>query len=88
MTELHVVRVFVGTGDLGGNELGVFLDGKVIPVERRLALTAELGFSETVYVDDLETARIALMRDDWMLVPAALRIARGKSSEPAIELLG
>jgi predicted PhzF superfamily epimerase YddE/YHI9 len=60
MTELHVVRVFVGTGDLGGNELGVFLDGKVIPVERRLALTAELGFSETVYVDDLETARIAI----------------------------
>jgi predicted PhzF superfamily epimerase YddE/YHI9 len=65
MTELHVVRVFVGRGDVGGNELGVFLVGEVIPVERRLAVTAELGFSETVFVDDLETARMAIF------VPAA-----------------
>ncbi len=65
MTELHVVRVFVGPGGNGGNELGVFLDGKVIPPHRRLALTAELGFSETVFVDDLATARIAIF------VPAA-----------------
>ena len=60
MTNLHVVRVFVGSGDAGGNELGVFLDGEVIAPEIRLAVTAELGFSETVYVDDLETARIAI----------------------------
>jgi hypothetical protein len=28
MPELHVVRVFVGPGDTGGNELGVFLARK------------------------------------------------------------
>ena len=65
MTEYHVVRVFVGPGDSGGNELAVFLDGAPIPPERRLALTAELGFSETVFVDDLDAARIAIF------VPAA-----------------
>ncbi|MBA3687852.1 MAG: PhzF family phenazine biosynthesis protein [Chloroflexi bacterium] len=60
MTKFHVVRVFVGPGDTGGNELGVFLDGAVIPQDRRLAVTAELGFSETVFVDDLATAQIAI----------------------------
>lgn len=60
MTKLHVVRVFVGPGDTGGNELGVFLDGAVIPRDRRLAVTAELGFSETVFVDDLATAQIVI----------------------------
>lgn len=65
MPQLHVVRVFVGPGDIGGNELGVFLDGAAIPQDRRLAVTAELGFSETVFVDDLATAQIAIF------VPAA-----------------
>lgn len=65
MPQFHVVRVFVGPGDTGGNELGVFLDGAAIPQDRRLAVTAELGFSETVFVDDLATAQIAIF------VPAA-----------------
>ena len=65
MPQLHVVRVFVGPGDTGGNELGVFLDGAAISHDRRLAVTAELGFSETVFVEDLATAQIAIF------VPAA-----------------
>jgi predicted PhzF superfamily epimerase YddE/YHI9 len=65
MPQVHVVRVFVGPGDTGGNELGVFLDGAAVPQDRRLAVTAELGFSETVFVDDLATAQIAIF------VPAA-----------------
>ena len=60
MTDVHVVRVFVGPGGAGGNELAVYLEGNKVPPERRLAVTAELGFSETVFVDDLETARIAI----------------------------
>jgi len=60
MTTFHVVSVFVGPGDTGGNELGVFLDGGSIAPDWRLAVTAELGFSETVFVDDLATARIAI----------------------------
>lgn len=52
MTQLAVIRVFVGPGGSGGNPLGVFLDGAAIPPSRRLAVAAELGFSETVFVDD------------------------------------
>lgn len=51
MTALHVLRVFVGPGGRGGNPLGVFLDGPAIEADRRQAVAAELGFSETVFVD-------------------------------------
>lgn len=60
MTQLHVVRVFLGPGGTAGNLLAVFLDGAAIPPERRLIVTAELGFSETVFVDDVATGRIAI----------------------------
>lgn len=52
MTSLHVLRVFVGPDGGGGNLLGVFLNGAAIPEQRRQAVTVELGFSETVFVDD------------------------------------
>src|SRR5256885_13049130 len=55
MTEphvLHVLRVFVGPDGRGGNPLGVFLDGSRIPDARRRAVALDLGFSETVFVDD------------------------------------
>jgi predicted PhzF superfamily epimerase YddE/YHI9 len=52
-TELHVLKVFVGPDGRGGNPLGVVLDGAAIPgTARRQAVAAELGFSETVFVDD------------------------------------
>jgi predicted PhzF superfamily epimerase YddE/YHI9 len=52
MPELHVLRVFCGEGGGGGNPLGVFLAGNEIPAEDRQGIAAELGFSETVFVDD------------------------------------
>ena len=52
MTELHVLRVFVGPDGGGGNPLGIFLNGSAVPADRRQATAAELGFSETVFVDD------------------------------------
>lgn len=52
MTTLHVVRVFVGHDGGGGNPLGVFLHGPQVPDQRRQAVAADLGFSETVFVDD------------------------------------
>jgi predicted PhzF superfamily epimerase YddE/YHI9 len=52
MTELHVLRVFVGPDGRGGNPLGVFLDGAAIPPDRRQAVALDLGYSETVFVDD------------------------------------
>jgi predicted PhzF superfamily epimerase YddE/YHI9 len=50
-TTLHVLRVFLGPGDRGGNGLGVFLDGPSIPQDRRQPVATELGFAETVFVD-------------------------------------
>ena len=52
MAELHVLRVFVAPEGTGGNPLGVFLDGPAVPEGRRQEIAADLGFSETVFVDD------------------------------------
>ena len=51
---LNVLKVFVGTdgNPTGGNPLGVFLDGGGVPEQARQRVAAELGFSETVFVDD------------------------------------
>jgi predicted PhzF superfamily epimerase YddE/YHI9 len=49
---LHLLRVFCGDGDSGGNALGVFLDGQSVPPEARQRVAAELGLPETVFVDD------------------------------------
>jgi predicted PhzF superfamily epimerase YddE/YHI9 len=52
MATLHVLRVFCDADDRHGNPLGVFLDGTEVPAERRQRTAHELGFSETVFVDD------------------------------------
>jgi predicted PhzF superfamily epimerase YddE/YHI9 len=54
VSRLHVLKVFVGEDGAGGNPLGVFLDGGEIQEGDRQAVAADLGFSETVFVDDSE----------------------------------
>ncbi|HEX4668570.1 MAG TPA: PhzF family phenazine biosynthesis protein [Solirubrobacterales bacterium] len=56
MPRLHVLRVFTGEDGRFGNPLGVFLDGPAVPADRRQTVATALGFSETVFVDDLEAA--------------------------------
>jgi predicted PhzF superfamily epimerase YddE/YHI9 len=60
MPELHVLRVFVNDEDEWGNPLGVFLDGGDVPEAERQRVAAELGFSETVYVEDRGSGRIRI----------------------------
>jgi predicted PhzF superfamily epimerase YddE/YHI9 len=55
MATLHVLRVFTDQAGEWGNPLGVFLDGDEVPEGRRQALARELGFSETVFVDNAES---------------------------------
>ncbi len=50
--DLHVLRVFTDEHGGGGNPLGVFLAGDAVPRARRQDVAAEIGFSETVFVDD------------------------------------
>jgi predicted PhzF superfamily epimerase YddE/YHI9 len=57
MTMLHVLRVFVGPDGRGGNPLGVFVDGLAIAPSDRQAVAAELGFSETVFVEAIADGR-------------------------------
>lgn len=51
MATLHVLRVFTAGGE-HGNPLGVFLAGEEVPEGRRQVVAADLGYSETVFVED------------------------------------
>jgi predicted PhzF superfamily epimerase YddE/YHI9 len=59
VAELHVLRVFCGP-DGGGNPLGVFLEGGEVAEERRQQVAMELGFAETVFVDDAATGALRI----------------------------
>ncbi|MER7766360.1 PhzF family phenazine biosynthesis protein [Kitasatospora sp. NPDC096140] len=59
MTEYEVLRVFCGPDGRYGNELGVVRDGAAVPERAdRQRIAHELGFSETVFVDDPERGEI------------------------------
>jgi len=55
---MHVVRVFVGADGNGGNALGVFLDAYDWAADRRQKIAADLGFSETVFVERTGSGRL------------------------------
>jgi predicted PhzF superfamily epimerase YddE/YHI9 len=60
MARLHVLKVFVGEDGAGGNPLGVFLQGGEVPEGDRQSVAADLGFSETVFVDDAERGELRI----------------------------
>jgi predicted PhzF superfamily epimerase YddE/YHI9 len=60
VAELHVLRVFVNEDREWGNGLGVFLEGSAMAEDNRQRIAAELGFSETVFVEDREAGLIRI----------------------------
>ena len=60
MPQLHLLRVFCSDDDSGGNPLGVFLQGAEVPGEQRQSVAADLGLSETVFVDDAERGEVRI----------------------------
>jgi predicted PhzF superfamily epimerase YddE/YHI9 len=58
--QLHVLKVFLGEGGAGGNPLGVFLQGNEVPEEDRQGVAADLGFSETVFVEEASQGRLRI----------------------------
>ncbi len=60
MPRLHVLKVFVGEDGTGGNPLGVFLGAAAIGPAQRQAIAADLGYSETVFVDDAAAGRLEI----------------------------
>lgn len=89
MTRLQVLKVFVGDDGRGGNPLGVFVDAADWPSDRRQRVAAELGFSETVFVQDagrgevrihtpaveLPLAGHPLVGTSWLLHREGLQVA-------------
>jgi predicted PhzF superfamily epimerase YddE/YHI9 len=57
---LDVLRVFVAPDGRGGNPLGVFLEPDALGGADPQRIAADLGFSETVFVDDRLTARLRI----------------------------
>jgi predicted PhzF superfamily epimerase YddE/YHI9 len=55
---LHLLRVFCDDDGTGGNPLAVFLDGAEVPAPARQAVAADLGLSETVFVDNAERGEL------------------------------
>lgn len=60
MVSVTVLRVFVGSEDNGGNPLGVVADSLTVPPHARQRMAAELGFSETVFIDDHRDGRLQI----------------------------
>lgn len=60
MPTLHVLRVFVNEDGEWGNRLGVFLEGGQVTESDRQGVAKELGFSETVFVDDSAAGQLRI----------------------------
>jgi len=91
MATLHVLRVFTDEAGAHGNPLGVFLDGGEVPEERRQAVAHELGFSETVFVEEPASGAIRIFTPGLELpfaghptVGAAWLLAREGFPVPAL----
>jgi predicted PhzF superfamily epimerase YddE/YHI9 len=57
---LRVLRVFCDAHGRAGNPLGVFLDDPPVPKAARQATAARLGFSETVFFDDVSRGTLEI----------------------------
>jgi predicted PhzF superfamily epimerase YddE/YHI9 len=60
MPTLHLLRVFCSEDGSGGNPLGVFLHGAEVAPELRQEVAADLGLSETVFVDDAQSGEVRI----------------------------
>lgn len=60
MPQVRVLRVFTDEHGRYGNPLGVVLDPGGLGPDDRQALATRLGYSETVFVDDLPAARVQI----------------------------
>jgi predicted PhzF superfamily epimerase YddE/YHI9 len=91
MPTLHVLRVFTAADGSHGNPLGVFLAGGDVPPDRRQEVAIDLGFSETVFVDDPAAAEIRIFAPDMEMpfaghpcVGTAWLLAREAGEVPAL----
>lgn len=60
MPAYHLLNVFTAPDESHGNPLGVFLEPGAWSAEQRQRIAAELGYSETVFVDDAATGELRI----------------------------
>src|SRR4051794_27358250 len=60
MASYHLLNVFTAEDGSHGNALGVFIDGAEVPESERQRVAADLGYSETVFVDDMADGRLQI----------------------------
>ncbi len=60
MPAYHLLNVFCAEDGAHGNPLAVFADGTAFAEERRQPIATELGYSETVFVDDPAAGRLRI----------------------------
>ncbi|MBS2549484.1 PhzF family phenazine biosynthesis protein [Catenulispora sp. NL8] len=60
MADVHIVRVFTDAHGLFGNNLGVVLGAGKLDADAGRKLASDLRFSEVVFVDDVEEARLRI----------------------------
>lgn len=60
MPAYHLLNVFTAEDGSHGNPLAVFLESSSFSDPERQAIAAELGYSETVFVDDIERGRVRI----------------------------
>jgi predicted PhzF superfamily epimerase YddE/YHI9 len=56
--DYHLLNVFTAEDGSYGNPLGVFLDGSGFAAGERQRVAADLGYSETVFIDDVERGEL------------------------------
>src|ERR671927_1127531 len=58
---IEVIRVFTDAQGAFGNPLGVVLDGAAVPdPHQRQQLATKLGYSETIFFDDLDRGEVRI----------------------------
>jgi predicted PhzF superfamily epimerase YddE/YHI9 len=89
MTAVRVLRVFTDRAGESGNLLGVVRDAGELTHERRQAIAGELGYSETVFVDEdthvqiftpateLPFAGHPMVGSAWLLDEPVLHVSAG-----------
>jgi len=89
---IEVVRVFTDAQGACGNPLGVVLDGAAVPdPHQRQELATRLGYSETIFFDDLDRGEVRIFTPTTELVfaghptvGAAWVLARELGRQPEI----
>jgi predicted PhzF superfamily epimerase YddE/YHI9 len=89
--EVRVLRVFADADGRHGNHLGLVLDGAAVPRQRRIAVAAAVGYSATVFIDDLDAGMLRIYTPSVELpfaghpvVGAAWAIAAETGAHPAL----